>query len=158
MRASTGRPCSARRLRDIRGKCLQLGSTIPRTKTYCRPTDVSCQPTVSNLDTSRKYCLILGAKEPAYCEGLRKQKSDSVGVNESEIFWGRPFGTRLHVHQFASQCRLTLTCGLLYSTLLHPMPQAQITITLRQYRRLRSSLDIGTSVVDCSTLRGTQSE
>ena len=91
-------------------------------KHIAAPTDVSCQPTVSNLDTSRKYCLILGAKEPAYCEGLRKQKSDYVGVNESEIFWGRPFGTRLQVHQFASQCRLTLTCGLLYSTLLHPMP------------------------------------
>ena len=61
------------------------------------PTDVSCQPIGSNIDTSRKYSLILGAKEPAYCQGLRKQKSGYVRVNESEIFWRRPFGASLQV-------------------------------------------------------------
>jgi hypothetical protein len=122
------------------------------------PADVSCQPIGSNIDTSRKYSLILGAKEPAYCQGLRKQKSGYVGVKESEIFWGRPFGASLQVDQIASRRGLTLTCGLLGSTLLCPTSEAQITFTLRQYRRSRSSLNIGTSVVDCSALRGTQSE
>ena len=63
------------------------------------PTDVSCQPIGSNIDASRKYSLILGAKEPAYYQGLRKQESGYVGVNESEIFWRRPFGASLQVDQ-----------------------------------------------------------
>ena len=77
------------------------------------PTAVSCQPIGSNIDASRKYSLILGAKEPAYCQGLRKQKSGYIGVNESEIFWGRPFGASLQVDHIASRRGLTLTCGLL---------------------------------------------
>ena len=121
------------------------------------PTDVSCQPIGSNIDASRKYSLILSAKEPAYCQGLRKQKSGYVGVDDSEIFWRRPFGAILQVDQIALQRRLTLTCGL-YSTLLCPTSEAQITITLRQYHKLRASSNIGACVVDFSTLRGSQSE
>ena len=122
------------------------------------PTDVSCQSIGPNIDTSRKYRLVLSAKEPAYCPGLRKQKSGYVGVNESEIFWRQPFGASLWVDQIASRQRLTLTCGLLYSTVLCPTSEVQITITLRQYYKLRSSVNIGTCVVDFSTLRGSQSE
>ena len=122
------------------------------------PTDVSCQPIGPNIDTSRKYSLVLSAKEPASCQGLRKQKSGYVGVNDSEVFWRRPFGAILQVDQIASRRCSTLTCGLFYSTLLCPTPEVQITITLRQHHKLRPSLDVGTCVVDCSALRGTQSE
>ena len=122
------------------------------------PIDVSCQPIGSNIATSRKYRLILGAKEPAYCRGLEQRKSDYSPHNKSEVFWRRPFGASLQVDQIASRRPSMLTCRLLYSTLLCPTSEAQITITLRQHHKLRPSLDVGTCVVDCSALRGTQSE
>ena len=61
------------------------------------PTDVSCQPIGSSIDTSRKYSLILSAKQPTYCEGLEQRKSDYAPHIKSEIFWRRPFGASLQV-------------------------------------------------------------
>ena len=107
------------------------------------------------MDMSRKYSLILNAKEPAQFQGLPKQKSNYVGVDESEIFWRRPFGPILQVHQAALLQKFN---ALLSSTLVCPTSEAHITITLRQYHKFHSSLNIGTCVVDCSVLRGIQSE
>ena len=108
------------------------------------------------MDMSRKYSLILDAKPPAQFQGLQKNKSDYVRVNESEILWGRPFGASLQVHQ-SGFCD-GIHSLVAYSTLVCPTSEAQITITLRQYHKFHPSSNIGTCLVDCYTLRGIQSE
>jgi len=81
--------------------------------------DVSFQFTSSNLNTSRKYALILGAKQPAYCEGLQKPKSEYVALKDSKIMWRKPFGARL--------------------TIICTTPEARLVITLREHHKVRAS-------------------
>ena len=143
---------------DIQGRHSHLRGSIPESK---RPTDVSCRPCRSILDTSRKYSLIFSANEPAaLCSGLQKEKSDYVGFNQSEILWKRPFGASLQVYQsaFAIALRDNSTHALPCSTLFCPTSDANVTITLRQHRGLHSSQNIGTCIVDCPVHPGMQSE
>lgn len=59
------------------------------------------------------------------------------------------------------QISLLLCCMLIldsiYSTLFYAADECRVTITLRQHHTLRRGQDIGTSLIDCSTLQGTQS-
>ena len=79
---------------DIRGRRPRYPH-VRGTNHRLYPTDVSCQPTGPDLNTSKKYRLILGVEQPARCEGLEKSKSDYVRFSGSDIFWRRPFGPSL---------------------------------------------------------------